>query len=107
MNLSWIKKQDKVYGNFAEFVGAKFISREEAIIKVWNYIKEKNLQRENEQIFCDEKLLNLLQPKTNPIPNFFTLNSLSKFNTKKKFVKIFNKLFFSFLDFVNLEFKNQ
>ncbi|KAI4367630.1 hypothetical protein MLD38_023343 [Melastoma candidum] len=61
-----------------EFVGAPSLARTEVVRKVWNYIREKDLQdpRNRKEILCDEKLRKL-----------FSVDSIDMFQMNKALAK--------------------
>ncbi|XP_027084295.1 upstream activation factor subunit UAF30-like [Coffea arabica] len=60
-----ILKKQPVSPALRQFVGAPETSRNDAVRKVWDYVKSKNLQNPNnkKEICCDEKLKTIFEGK--------------------------------------------
>jgi upstream activation factor subunit UAF30 len=63
---SAITKPQPLSKELTEFVGKSEMSRGEVMKKIWEYIKEKNLQnpQNKREILCNDKLETLLGEKT-------------------------------------------
>lgn len=68
-------REEPVDDEFAQFLGQRVISRQEAYKRVWQYIKENQLQKGSDRrlIYCDDTLLKLLKPEVNPYVEYFFL----------------------------------
>jgi chromatin remodeling complex protein RSC6 len=69
-----ISKGDGMFANIFDFNNL-------AYKRIWEYIKEKGLQKDpadKTRIFCDDTLRDLLEPEEDVIPNIWTLNNLVK-----------------------------